>query len=125
MTAPGRLSANPEFVALQNQVRQIQQKLSATSRVANTAAPTQAAKRFRIACKTLGITLAGAAVSFDVVWSAPMPTDVYNVDVACSALLGMPVVTVSALTKTGCTVAFVTPLLATNAVVIVLGVSAA
>lgn len=124
MSGNGNLATRVDIENLQAQIRQLQVKTTRTVALVN-GVPVAAAKRFRIATKTLGLTLAGVTVTFDVVWSSPMPTAVYNVDVACSALLGMPTVTISAQTTAGCTVSFVTPLIATNAVVIVLGVSAA
>lgn len=119
----GGVRSDPEFERLRQQVQAINRRLGIVAADTSAASPVLTAKRFRIACKTLGLTLAGVTVNFDAVWSSPMPSDVYNVDVACSALLGMPTVTVSNQTKNGCTVSFVTPLIATNAVVIAFGVS--
>ena len=113
-----RLPIDPDFIALQAQVARINKRLGITVNSGATAA-----KRFRIAVKVLGLSLANIPVQFDVVWSTPLLTDSYNVDVACSALLGMPTVTVSNQTKDGCTITFTPTLVVTNATVIALAVA--
>jgi hypothetical protein len=105
-------------------VTRLERKLGITN-AAVEGSVTLAAKRFRIAVKVLGLSLAGVPVVFDVQWSSPMPTAVYNVDVACSALLGMPTVVVTNQTKSGCTITFTPSAVVTNATVIALGISPA
>jgi hypothetical protein len=113
-----------EYEALQARLSRIERRLGITSKVATTGI-TLAAKRFRVAVKVLGKVKAGDSVALDVVWSAPMPSDVYNVDVACSALRGIPSVAVSAQTAEGCTISFTAPSVADDATVIALGISPA
>lgn len=126
----GNLEDNPAFRVLQAQLDQVRRKMGLISTgqtklaaVVNDQA-TAADKRFRIAVKTIGLSLVGA-VTVEFVWSSPLPSATYKVDVNCSALMGMPTVTVVSQTATGCTVSFVPGLLATNAVVIALAVAPA
>lgn len=113
-----RLPVDPDFIALRAQVERINRRLGITVNAGATAA-----KRFRIAVKVLGLSLANVAAQFDVQWSSPLATSTYNVDVACSALLGMPTVTVTNQTTTGCTITFTPTLVVTNATVVALAVS--
>jgi predicted TIM-barrel enzyme len=126
----GSFSSNPEWRAMVTRVELLERRLRAMG-VATTAyqnsnnqAAATAAKRFRIAVKNVGLSLVGT-VTVDITWSSPLPSAVYNVDVACSALLGMPTVTVTNQTAAGCTISFVPGLLATNATLVALAVAPA
>jgi hypothetical protein len=123
---PGRATPFDNTVryrALEQRVAVLERKLGVTARTAATG--TLAAKRFRIAVKVLGVSLAGIPVQIELKWSAPMPTDVYNVDVACSGLTGMPTVAVTNQTKEGCTVTFTPSVVVTSSTVMALGISPA
>ena len=127
MVQPGRATpfvSSADYFSLLARVARLEKRLWITSTQAM-AGSVLAAKRFRIATKVLGLSLAGIQVSFEVTWSSPMPSAVYNVDVACSALLGMPTVVVTNQTAAGCTIAFTPSLAVTNATVIALGISPA
>lgn len=129
MTSPGRLGNNPEFQALRAQVAMINRRLGIQQTVTNAvvADGAQPAKRFRIGVFiTGGLISGGGTVTGTVTWSSPMPSDVYNVDVACSAVTGQLTSTVTSQTATGCTVSFVAPLtILGGATCIVLGVAPA
>lgn len=120
----GNLEDNPQFRVLQVAVQQIRTRLGITDRAAAaaTTAASGADKRFRIAVKTVGLSLL-TPVSVDMVWSTPLPSATYKVDVNCSALVGMPVVTIANQSAAGCTVTFTPSVIATNAVVIALAIA--
>lgn len=124
----GNLLDNPEFRRLQVAVDRIQARLGIVDRRATdaqTASAMAAAstdKRFRIAVKNVGLSLIGV-VNVDLVWSSPLPSATYKVDVNCSALIGMPTVTVTNQTAAGCTISFSPGLAVTNATVIALAIA--
>lgn len=123
-----RLPLDRDFVALERRVNRLERKLGLVGGVpGGTVAVGTVAKRFRIAVFVTPLVVLGGQVSAAIKWSTPMPSDVYNVDAACSAMntSGM-VPTVTNQTKDGCTVSFVAPfVLAAGTVVVVLGVSPA
>lgn len=127
MTSPGRLGNNPEFMALRNQVNMILKRLGLQQVQVNVQG-TQVAKRFRLAAfQTSSLISLGGTVTGTVVWSTPMPSEVYNVDVAV-ALNNMtsPIATISNQTAAGCTVSFTAPVaIALGVTVVVLGVAPA
>jgi hypothetical protein len=128
VTSPGRLGNNPEFQALRNQVNMILKRLGIQQVQVNNTAGTQAAKRFRIgAFTTTSLISLGGTVTGTVTWSSPMPSEVYNVDVAVAvANMASPVANVSNQTAAGCTVSFTAPVgIALGTTVIVFGVAPA
>lgn len=130
MTQPGRLGNNPEFQQLKAQVAMILRRLGIQqiqTNVAVAAGQTQA-KRFRLgAFSTTSLISLGGTVTGSVTWSTPMPSEVYNVDVAVAvANMASPVATVTNQTAAGCTVSFPVPIsLALGTTVIVFGVAPA
>jgi uncharacterized membrane protein len=120
---PQTLADIPAYQSLLRRIERLESRTTQTGAVASTASQ----KRFRIAATQTAILLgAGASTSVSVVWSTPMPTDTYKVDVAVSALLGQPVsnIQVTSQTAAGCTVSFTVPaLLALGTAVTLLAVS--
>jgi hypothetical protein len=117
----GSLRDNGDFNALVSRLRIIEQRLGINQSSTDTAIK-QMEKRFRIGVKIVTLSIGTATVSF--VWSTPLPVDMYPVDVACSAIVGvMPTVTITSQDRNGATVQFASPLVAVGATVVALAVS--
>lgn len=122
----GNFQDNPLWRALVARVGQIEKRLGITTNAVNTNAVMTAntAKRFRIAVRSVTLSLL-TPVDVTVQWSTPMPSAVYNMDVSCTAMLGMPTVTVVSQDATGATIRFTPTLAVAGATVVVLAVSPA
>lgn len=122
----GNLLDNPEFRRLQLSMQRLEAQLLAEKARANALAiSTNAAdKRFRIGVRTVTLSILGST-NVDFVWSSPLPSATYKVDVDCSALVGMPAVTITNQTATGCRVSFAAGLLSASVTVVALAIAPA
>jgi hypothetical protein len=128
VTSPGRLGNNPEFQALQSQVQMILRRLHIQQGQVNAASGTLSTKRFRLgAFTTSSLITLGGQVTGSVTWSTPMPSEVYNIDVAVALNnMASPVATITNQAATGCTVSFTAPVaIGLGVTVIVFGVAPA
>lgn len=126
MTSPGALGSNPTFQSLQRRVEMLETQVINSRNLALAAADRTPVKRFRIAVFTTALVLGGGLVTANLTWSSPMASEVYNVDVGCSGILGGITATISNQTAEGCTVSFTAPGgLSIGTVCVVLGVAPA
>lgn len=120
-------ASEAELRRMRDRLAFFKRRLARVNKTATSASSMLAAKRFRVAVFATPLTLLGSPVSQTVRWSTPMPSDVYNVDAACS---GVPAqawsYTVSEQDANGCKVTFSAPvLLAAGTIVVVLAVAPA
>lgn len=122
----GNLQGNPMWRTLVQRVGQIERRLGITNTatIVNTQMTANTAKRFRISIRTVTLSLL-TPVDVTVQWSTPMPSATYNMDVSCTAMLGMPTVTVVSQDANGATIRFTPTLAAVGATVMVLAVAPA
>lgn len=123
----GSFGNNPEWNALNTRIAALEKRLGVnTTQTAQVSAGLKTTpKRFRIAVAQVKLNKATEPAVLDVVWSSPLPSATYNVDVSCTAALhiGTPLVTNQ--TAEGCTITLDPTSVATGAVVVVLAIAPA
>lgn len=122
----GNFQDNPVWRALLTRVMAIEQRLGITqqSAASNAQMTAASAKRFRICIRSVSLSLL-TPIDVTVTWTSPMPTASYNMDISCSAMVGMPAVTVLSQDANGAVIRFTPTLAALGAYLVVLAVSPA
>lgn len=122
----GNFQDNPAWRALMTRVGQIERRLGITTKdtIVQQQMTAQTAKRFRICIRSVTLSLL-TPIDVTVTWTTPMPSASYNMDISCSALVGMPAVTIVSQDANGAVIRFTPTLAAVGAFVVVLAVAPA